>query len=214
MSAHVAIYTRVSKQSQDYQRQVAELTALAQQNGFVIETLINEKASGASPHLERSGLQALMQLARSGAIQKVLVSEVSRLGRKTSEVLKVIEDLTALGVSVYVLQYGLETLLPDGKRNPMAQLLFTLLAEFARLERETLIDRIQSGLDEARRKGVSLGRRKGSVKPTTVFLQENKQVQQCLKKGYSIRHTAAICGVSPGTVQKVKRLLEGVKAEK
>lgn len=73
-----------------------------------------------------------MTLASERKIQKVLVTEVSRLGRRTSEVLQAIETLTDLGVSVYVHTYSLETLTPKGKRNPTASLLFTLLAEFAR----------------------------------------------------------------------------------
>ena len=78
------------------------------------------------------------------------MSEVSRLGRSTVEVLQIVEELTQLGISIYVQNFGIETL-KNGKRNPVAQFMFTLLAEFTRLERETLRERILSGMDEARR---------------------------------------------------------------
>ena len=108
--------------------------------------------SGARTNQERDGIQELLRLSRQGAIQKVLVCEVSRLGRSTVEVLQVVDELTQLGVSIHVQNFGIETL-KNGKRNPVAQFLFTLLAEFARLERESLRERILSGIDEARRQG-------------------------------------------------------------
>jgi DNA invertase Pin-like site-specific DNA recombinase len=136
----------------------------------------------------------------------LLVSEISRLGRKTSEVLKIEEELTDLGVSILVQNYNLETIV-KGKRNPMAQLVFTMLAEFARVERETLIERINSGLEEAKRKGKVLGRKIGTSKDDKLFLKEKKKVVELLKQGQSIRNTAKICDIAPGTVQKVKKLL-------
>ena len=76
------------------------------------------------------------------------MSEVSRLGCSTVEVLQIEEELTQLGISIYVKNFGLETL-KNGKRNPVAQFMFTLLAKFARPERETPRERILSGMDEA-----------------------------------------------------------------
>lgn len=61
--------------------------------------------------------------------------------------------LEALGVSLYWHAQRIETLLPSGRRNPAASIMFSLLAEMARNERETLVERIKSGLAEARRKG-------------------------------------------------------------
>ena len=93
-------------------------------------------------------------------------SEVSRLGRSTVEVLQIVEELTQLGSSSYVQNFGLETL-KNGKRNPVAQFMFTLLAEFARLERE----RILSGMDEARRQGIRIGRPAGTTENKADFLK-------------------------------------------
>jgi DNA invertase Pin-like site-specific DNA recombinase len=130
----VVIFVRVSKREQDYQRQLEDLRALAKTQNLEIVAEIAEKISGAKSNQERNGVQELLKLAQKGIIQKVLVQEVSRLGRSTVEVLKVLEELTSLHVSVYVQNFGLETL-KNGKRNPIAQFMFTLLAEFARMER-------------------------------------------------------------------------------
>lgn len=162
------IFVRVSKKEQDYQRQLEDLRALAKTQNLEIVAEIAEKISGAKDNQERDGVQELLRLAQKCIIQKVLVQEVSCLGRSTVEVVKVLEELTSFQVSVYVQNFGFETL-KNGNRNPIAQFIFTLLAEFARLERETLRERILSGMEEARRKGKHLGRPDGSLENKEAF---------------------------------------------
>ena len=86
--------------------------------------------------------------------------------------------------------------------------MFSLLAEMARAERETLVERIHSGLAEARRKGVCIGRPPGRKSSTTVDLvAKYPDVARQLRAGQSIRHAAAITGKSKATVEKIKKLL-------
>lgn len=162
------IFARVSRRDQDYERQLRDLRAIAVTMNLAIVKEIAEKISGATSNRDREGIRQLLELAHQGKIDKVLVQEVSRLGRSTVEVLQVVEELTDLDVSIYVQNFGIETLKKgrNGKlhRNPVAQFLFTMLAEFARLERETLRERILSGMEEARRKGKKIGRPEGSHK--------------------------------------------------
>ena len=200
------IFVRVSKKEQDYQRQVEDLRAVAQSQAMQVVAEISEKISGARRNQDREGIQQLLALSRQGAIQKVLVSEVSRLGRSTVEVLQIVEELTQLGISIYVQNFGLETL-KNGKRNPVAQFMFTLLAEFARLERETLRERILSGMDEARRQGIKIGRPAGTTEEKAVFLKKYAAVARQLRAGLSVRKTAKLCEVAINTVRKVKTLL-------
>jgi len=200
------IFVRVSKKEQDYQRQVEDLRAVAQSQAVQVVAEIAEKISGAKRNQDREGIQQLLALSRQGAIQKVLVSEVSRLGRSTVEVLQIVEELTQLGISIYVQNFGIETL-KNGKRNPVAQFMFTLLAEFARLERETLRERILSGMDEARRQGIKIGRPAGTTEEKAVFLKKYAAVARQLRAGLSVRKTAKLCEVAINTVRKVKTLL-------
>lgn len=201
-----AIFVRVSKRGQDYQRQVEDLRIVARSQQVTVIAEITEKISGAKKNEQRDGLQELLTMARGYSINKVLVQEVSRLGRSTVEVLKVLEELTTLGVSVYVQNFGLETL-KNGKRNPIAQFMFTLLAEFARMERETLKERILSGMEQARRMGKHLGRPGGSKENKDAFLKKYPSVVRNLRAGISVRKTAKICGVAINTVRKTKEIL-------
>ncbi|WP_293692607.1 recombinase family protein, partial [Spirosoma sp. 48-14] len=91
------IFVRVSKKEQDYHRQLEDLRAVAQTQSAHVVTEISEKISGVRTNQERGGIQELLQLCRQGTIHKVLVCEVSRLGRSTVEVLQVVEELTRLG---------------------------------------------------------------------------------------------------------------------
>lgn len=201
-----AIFVRVSKREQDYQRQLEDLRAVAKNQSVRVVAEISEKISGVRTNLERDGIQELLLLSRQGAIQKVLVCEVSRLGRSTVEVLQVVDELTELGVSIYVQNFGIETL-KNGKRNPVAQFLFTLLTEFARLERETLRERILSGMDEARRQGKKIGRPDGTTEEKADFLKKYAPVIRNLRAGLSVRKTAKLSDTSINTVRKVKQYI-------
>lgn len=206
------IFVRVSRKDQDYQRQLQDLRAIAASMNLVVVREIAEKISGAIRNQQREGIQELLSLAHQRKIDKVLVQEVSRLGRSTVEVLQVVEELTDLGVSIYVQNFGIETL-KQGRngelhRNPVAQFLFTMLAEFARLERETLRERILSGMEEARRKGKKIGRPEGSQKQLQNYLKDYPSVVRNLKQGLSLRQTAKVCGVAVNTVRKVKYVME------
>lgn len=204
---HVALFVRVSTKNQDSLRQVEDLKAYAKRNGYKIITTIKEQISGSTSYNERPAIQELLALAKSGKIDKVLVTEVSRLGRKTSDILRIIEFLTDLKVSIAILNYNLETLLPNKKVNPVASIIFTMLAEFSRLEKEVLRERIMSGLDHARKKGIKLGRPLGSNKSTQSIQLKYKRVIADLNAGLSIRTISKLRGISVNTVQKVKAII-------
>ena len=139
---------------------------------------------------------------------QVVVHEVSRVARRSSVVHSFVEALEACGVSLYWHAQSIETLLPNGKRNPAAGIMLALLAEMARAEKDTLRERINSGLAEARRKGVKLGRPEGTGLEAAELLEKHKDVVKLLKAGQSVRNAAKIAGKGASTVQRVKAALD------
>jgi DNA invertase Pin-like site-specific DNA recombinase len=118
-----------------------------------------------------------------------------------------VETLGECGVSLYWHAQGIETLLPNGKRNPSAGIMLALLAEMACSEVETLRERIKSGLAQAKRKGIKLGRPKGTTLGREPFLGKHKDILRQLKAGQSVRNAAKITGKGASTVQRVKLAL-------
>jgi hypothetical protein len=87
----------------------------------VIE-ICREQISGMADESDRPGLQRAEELARAGTVRKILVHEVSRLARRNSVAHGFVEMLEDLGVSLYCHTQGIETCLPNGKRNATSQI--------------------------------------------------------------------------------------------
>jgi len=204
-STPVAILVRVSSSLQETDRQVTELTAYAESKGYKIVAVLREKISGTADQDEREGLNQALELARTGKIKKVLVHEVSRIARRNSIAHKFVETLEDYGVSLYWAAQSIETLLPSGRRNPAAGIMLALMAEMARNELEVLKMRVRSGIDEARKKGVKLGRPVGT---TEDLLKKHQDIVRNLKNGQSVRNTGKITGKGFSTVQRVKKVWE------
>ena len=199
----VVLFARVSTNIQDYDRQINELTALAERNGWEIAASYAEKVSGAKKNIERTELLRMVEYVEANHINKVLVTELSRLGRDTLQVLEVIEMLNAKGISLYIQNYHIETLTDDGKVNPMSQFLITILAEVARMERKTIKERMDSGYQNFRANGGVVGRKQGYRKSDETMKEEYAEEIRLLKKGYSLRNVCKLTGTSVNTLRKL-----------
>ena len=207
----VVILARVSTDKQEYQRQVNELTDYCSRVGWSVEAVFSNKVSGAKRMEERPEIMDLIEFVKSNDIDKVVCLEISRLGRNTLEALKVIECLNEYGVSLYVKNYNLETLNPDGKVNPVASLICTILLEIASMERLTIAERMASGRDQyiakCRREGVKMGRPASYRKPNDAYKQQYSREIGLLRKGISLRNIVAITGTSVNTLRKLKTFI-------
>jgi DNA invertase Pin-like site-specific DNA recombinase len=209
MSARVVIFSRVSTQAQDYQRQTEELLEYANKMGYSVEKVFEEKISGAKKNEERKELMAMMSFIKSNQIEKVLTWELSRIGRNAVQVLQVIEMLNDAKISLFIKNYNLETLNPNGTINPLSQFMVQILNSVNEMERQTIVQRLRSGYSAARNKGIKVGRKSGvQVKSDDQFLKENKEVAKLLKQGFSVRKVMKLTDRSSGTVQKVKKLID------
>ena len=203
----VVIFARVSTNIQEYDRQVNELTALAVRNEWAVEATFCEKVSGAKKNVERKELSRLVEYVQAHHINKVAVTELSRLGRDTLQVLEVIELFNRLGISLYIQNYGIETLTEEGKVNPMSQFLITILAEVARMERKTIRERVESGYRNYRANGGKVGRKEGYRKSEADLREQYAEVIRLLRKGISLRNISKITGTSVNTLRKCQSLI-------
>ena len=203
----VVIFARVSTAIQEYDRQINELSALALSNGWSVEGVFAEKISGAKKNVERVELMKMVEFVEANNIDKVLVTELSRLGRNTLQVLEVIELLNGKGISLYIQNYGIETLTKDGEINPMSQFLITILSEVSRLERKTIRERVSSGYTNYRNQGGKVGRKEGYRKTDEQMKGQYTKEIQLLKKGLSLRNVRAITSTSVNTLRKLQKIL-------
>lgn len=202
----VVIYARVSTAGQDYERQLVELREYAHKMGYEVIREFSEKVSGAKGVAERQALTELLSFVEGHNVDKVLIYECSRLSRRAIDFLQVIETLTALKISVYIHQNGLETLLPNGKPNPIAQLVMGILAQFNSMERSLIRSRMESGYNHYRSRGGQVGRKVGYRKTDEQMREQYAKEIQLMKKGLSLRNVAAITRTSVGTLQKLKKI--------
>ena len=204
----VVILARVSTQAQDYQRQVTELQEYCDRAGWEVTRVFANKVSGAKAVTERTEIVEMVEYIKSNDVKRVVCLEISRLGRNTLEALKVINYLNENGVSLYVKNYNLETLI-DGKVNPVASLICTILLEIASMERLTIKERMTSGRNQyiakCREQGIKMGRPSSYRKSDASYKEQYGKEISLLKKGISLRNVAQLTGTSVNTLRKLRQ---------
>mgnify|MGYP001118160335 FL=1 len=206
---NVVIYSRVSSQSarQSTERQVVDLERFATGRGDKVVAVFEEKVSGRKANVDRPVLSRCLEycIDPQNQVDMLLLSEISRLGRSTLEILKALDILHTHKVCVYIQNLNLETLRPDKTVNPLSSLVTTLLGELSAMERQGIIDRLNSGRELYIEKGGRLGRRPGSKKSLEQKREEYKEAISLLKKGYSIRNVAKLTNKSVSTILSIKK---------
>ena len=206
---NVVIYSRVSSQSarQSTERQVVDLERFATGRGDKVVAVFEEKVSGRKANVDRPVLSRCLEycIDPQNQVDMLLLSEISRLGRSTLEILKALDILHTHKVCVYIQNLNLETLRPDKTVNPLSSLVTTLLGELAAMERQGIIDRLNSGRELYIEKGGGLGRRKRKKKSLEQKREEYKEAISLLKKGYSIRNVAKLTNKSVSTILSIKK---------
>ena len=200
------IYARVSTAGQDYDRQLAELKQYEDRMGYDVVKTFSEKISGAKKVEERQAMTELLNYIEVNKVDKVLIYECSRLSRRAVDFLSIIEIFNEKKISLYIHQNGLETLLPNGKINPIATLVLGILAQFNSMERSLIRSRMESGYNNFRNNGGVVGRKTGYRKTTEQLKEEYAEEIRLLKKGYSLRNIAKITHTSVNTLRKLNAL--------
>ena len=200
----VVLYARVSTSAQDYTRQITELRRYAKKQNYEIVKEFSEKISGGKKIEERAAIKELLDFVHFNKVEKVLVYECSRISRRQLDFLSIVEQLTEAGVSLYILQQGLETLLPDGKPNPIANLCFGIIAEFNNLEKNLIRARMSSGYEHHRASGGRVGRKEGYRKSEEEYRKNYEREIALLQKGNTLKDVKSITGTSINTLRKLR----------
>jgi putative DNA-invertase from lambdoid prophage Rac len=188
-----AVYCRVSTSDQSCERQERDLLAYAARAGYEIVGVWKETASGVK--LDRAERKKVMALAQTRKIDAILVTELSRWGRSTIDLVHTLQALQAWNVSLIAqtgLQFNLAT--PQGK------MMASVMAALAEFERDLIQERIRSGIAAAKARGRTFGRRHGQ-RPKSEKLAP--QVLQMIEEGLSYRAIAKRLNISKNTVMEI-----------
>lgn len=203
MGQRAVIYARVSTTDQSCERQITDLVDFAERGGFAVINEFKETASGTTSN--RAARNEVMALAQAREIDAVLVTELSRWGRSTQDLLDTLHKLAGWNVSVVAMS-GMTFELDS----PHGRMMATILAGIAQFERDLISERVKSGLAAARARGRKLGRQPGQ-RPKSDKLAP--KVLAAIEEGRSYRWIARDLGISKNTVLSiVKRHRENSSA--
>ena len=187
----VAIYARVSTDSQTTANQIRELKEVARRSGWtVVEVYKDDGISGVGGKDKRPAFARLMQGAVAKEFDIIAAWSVDRLGRSLQDLVGFLGDIHSKGVDLYLHQQRLDTSTPTGKA------MFQLCGVFAEFERAIIQERVKSGIARVRAAGKRWGR--PQVSPAI-----ERRVRALRKQGKGIMRVAREAGCGVGTAQRI-----------
>jgi len=175
-------------------------------------TIFDKGVSGKIPFSEREGGIKLTTLVNEGKVTEVVVEELSRLGRNTIDTLTTLKFFEDNGVNVVVKSMGNLQSMVNGNKNPIWNLITSVMSSLYELERENILERTEMGRKMYVMNGGKLGRKIGTTENRSDFLKKEKtqKIVSLLEKGKSVRDISGRLGVSTKTVVKVRKYVESV----
>lgn len=192
-----ALYLRVSTQEQNTDLQRADLVAFVKSKGWAVVEIYEDKATGTNSN--RASLKQMLVDTKSGKIEVVVCWKLDRLFRSLKDLINTLQDLADQGVEFVALKDNVDLTTNTGR------LMTHIIGAFAEFEASIIRSRVQAGLDEARRKGVVLGRRKS---------RPSELIRELRSKGYTYRQIANLAKCSISTVSTELNSKEFVNGEK
>lgn len=198
-------YSRVSSTTQN---------SIKQKNNFFkafpefdAKNLFVDKIQGNVPFLQRPEASKLFDIATNDVSDKktIVVDSVDHLGRDLIDILSTIELFTKNNINLKSLKEGFETLLDNGKENPMSKMVVSVMGSIAEMERNRIKERQAEGISLNKHK--FLGRKLGSTISDTKILERHQIIVKKLRKGLSVREIAKVVNCSTTTVMKVKKIM-------
>lgn len=201
------IYARVSSigNRQNTDRQISDLQEYAKNNSYEVSKIFEERISGAKKNTERTVLKEAIEFCEKNEIKMILVSELSRLGRSSFEVLETIKRFIDLKINIYLQKEQFRLLCDNNEPAPFCAVMVATLSCCAEIERSNIQFRLNSGRELYKERGGKLGRPAGQKKSKEKLQEQYKQPLKLLKEGVSIRRVAKLCDISVSTVQRLKK---------
>ena len=200
------IYSRVSSEGnrQDTERQTTELIEYANKMGYEIVGVYEEKISGYKKNEDRPIFSKMLDEIEKGYIDRILIWELSRIGRSVIQSLQNIQLLTDKKVSIYIKNFNLETLNEDKTPNALSMFMVQILFSVANMESQLTKSRMISGYRNNIKNGGKVGRKMGSIETEEETIQKHTDIVKLLKKKLTIRQISGLTNKSTNTVLKVK----------
>ena len=194
-----AIYLRVSTTDQSVDSQRADTERVARSRGYNFE-IFEDHASGAK--FSRHALDQMMNQVRRSRFDAVICYKLDRLGRSLPHLAQLISELDSNGVGLIVCGQGIDTT----NKNPASRLQMHVLMAVAEFERSMISDRTKAGLEAAKKRGIKLGRPKGSK---GLPKQRQRLALEALKENpkLSCARLARVAGISVSTAHRWKQEL-------
>jgi len=192
MPTLAVIYARVSTKDQSVDMQLADLRRYAKGREWEVTGEFVDQASGATT--SRPEFDTMMGGLRKRDADVLLCWKFDRVGRSTTHLLSILEELRSLNVGFCSMTEGIDTTAHMGK------MVFTFLAAIAEFERSLIQERVRAGIQNARERGVKFGR------PRVGF--DQALAVEMRRQGHSIRDIARAVGASPATVCRALRSLQ------
>jgi len=166
--------------------------------------------SGKIPFNKRDGGYKLIELVKEGKVTKIVFEDLSRCGRTLKDSINTLDFFFEKGVVIKVRNIGIESHTPNGEKNPMWNIVTSILSSVYEMERERILEITEMGRKQYVLNGGKLGRKVGSMEDKMVFERkpQTKPILKLLKMGKSNRDIIGRLNCSPKTITKVRKLIE------
>ena len=192
-------YNRVSSTNQNLDRQ--------QQNNKNFTYVFEDKCSGTIPLFERKYGVYLKEYVEQGKVDEISIHSIDRLARNLRDLLDGIEFFHSNGVSLYIENLGMRTLV-NGKMNYTIKMMISVMGSFSEIENEIRKERQMEGIEIAKTLGKYKNRKQRGKESTIKFIEKYKKPIELLEKGYKGSEVSKICNLNKNTVSKIKKIIE------
>lgn len=197
----IVLYTRVSTVEQNPDRQLT--------NSKEYDYVLTDYCSGSIPLYERPKGSEVKKMIDNGTLTRLVIHDVTRIGRNTLDVLSIWSELTERGIVIECKNPNIRNINDDGKVDKFSELMLSILSTMSQFEKSLIRERQLEGIKVRKEKGLYGGRRIGTVDSVQSFLKKKRSqdILNYLSKGtYSYDEISKILSVSTTTITKVKKM--------